>query len=324
MSFSAVLGIDVSKDTLACNLVHAQTHRSLRELSVPRTAAGVTKLLAQIPADVPWVMEPTGRYSLEVAKLALAAGRTVLMADPKAAHHYLKSLSPRAKTDKIDSRGLALLALDRKLKPYPVKAAPLEKVDQLLAARRGISEALSRLKQQARELPYAADPLQQAIADLQKQQKELDRQLEAAAKQEPLLATVKELRRVPGIGLLTAVTAVSRLAARAFAHPDAFVAFMGCDIRIVESGKRRGELGLSKHGDAEMRRLFFLAAKSSVRAKESPFTAQYEREQRKGLKKTAALCAVARKIARLVWSLYQHQSRYDPARVYQAAACPAA
>jgi transposase len=158
---------------------------------------------------------------------------------------------------------------------------------------------------------------------LQKQQQALERQIEQATKQEPSLAAVTSLLPVHGIGLLTAATAVSRLSARVFARPDQFVAFIGWDIKVRESGTRKGEMGLTKHGDAELRRLFYLAAMASVRAEGSPFAAQYEREKQKGLKKTAALCAVARKLARVVWSLHRHQTRYDPQRVYRAVGQPA-
>jgi transposase len=292
-------------------------------MSVPRTEAGVRQLLAQLPPEVPWVMEPTGSYSRMVAQLATQAGRIVLMADAKAARHYLQSHSPRAKTDKIDARGLARMALDRPLKPYPLKAAAPEKLDQLLAARRGITEAMARLKQQARELTHAAEPLKEAVAALRKQQQALERQIERVTQEEPSLATALPLQEVPGIGLLTAATAVSRLSARSFRHPDAFVAFIGWDIRVRDSGKKKGQRALTKQGDAELRRLFYLAARSSIRAQGSPFAAQYEREQTKRLSKTAALCAVARKMARLVWSLYTHQTRYDPERVYRAVGQPA-
>lgn len=323
MSYTAVLGIDVSKETLVCALLDARTRKPRWQKSFPNTAAGVGKLLAQTPADVPWVMEPTGNYSLSVAKLVQPTGRTVLMADPKAAHHYLKSRQARAKTDKIDSVGLALMVLDRELKPYPIKPAAMEHVDQLLAARRGISDALARLKQQARELSHAAGPLQKAIQGLQEQQQELERQIHQLTQQEADLAVAAELDRVPGIGLITATTAASKLAARPFAHADQFVAFIGYDIRVRQSGTKKGEMGLTKHGDAELRRLFYLCAKSSVRTKDSPFAAQYEREKKKGLKPTAALCVIARKMARLVWSLHHHGTRYDPARVYQAVCQPA-
>lgn len=125
------------------------------------------------------------------------------------------------------------------------------------------------------------------------------------------------LEKVPGIGPITAATVASRLVERSFPHSDSFVAYCGLDVAIKQSGQKRGNYGLTKQGDAELRRLLYLCAQSSVRAKNSPFKAHYEREQAKGLSKTAALCAVARKMARLCWSLVEHNQSYDPDRVYQ-------
>jgi transposase len=313
-----VLALDVSKEELVCTLMDRKTRQTRFETTVPNTAAGVRRLLARTPLEAVWVLEPTGSYSLPVVKQAQAAGRTVWMADPKKARRYLQSLTSRAKTDRLDSRGLALFALDRTLRPYPVKSAPVEQVDQLLSARKGIADAVSRLRQQMKELPHAAGTLKEAVEELQKRQRQLEQKIEQLTKTEPTLSAVARLRKVPGIGLITATTAVSRLAARGFARPEEWVAYIGYDITIRQSGKRKGELGLTKQGDAELRRLFYLCAQSSLNAKETPFAAQYEREKKKGLKTTAALCAVARKLARVAWSLFHHESSYDPARVYQA------
>ena len=130
------------------------------------------------------------------------------------------------------------------------------------------------------------------------------------------------LQQVPGIGPVTAARVAARLAASEFTHSDQFVAFIGLDIRVRQSGQRKGHQGLTKQGDAELRRLFYLCAQATLRARESPFVAQYEREQQKGLAKTAALCAVARKLARLCWSLARHGSDYDPTRVYRDSRLP--
>jgi transposase len=313
-----VLALDVSKDELVTTLMNDQTRQPRWEKTVPNQEAKIKRLIAQTPADAVWVLEPTGRYGLLAVKLARAAGRTVVMADPKKARRYLQSLSTRAKTDRLDSRGLALFALDRPLRPYPVKSEALEQLDQLLSARRGIADAVSRLRQQMKELPYAAGPLQEAVAELKKRQRRLEQQIEQLTKQEAAMAPVAALRQVHGIGLITAASAVSRLAARTFGRPQEWVAYLGYDIAIRQSGKRKGELGITKQGDAELRRLFYLCAKASLTAKGSPFLAQYEREKQKGMKGTAALCAVARKLARLAWSLVRHGTTYDPARVYQA------
>jgi len=245
----------------------------------------------------------------------------VRLAQPKKAQLFLKSVQSRAKTDKLDAAGLALYGLSCEgsacaLAPYPLKSDMQEHLDQLLSARRGLSQSLCELQARQRELPRAASTLEPAVVALQIQLKEADRHI-ASLTREPELIVSKELQKVPGIGPVIAATLVSRLTARSFSHADQFVAYCGLDVRVRQSGKRSGQLGLSKQGEAELRRLLYLAAQASLRAKGSPFKAQYERERTKGLSSTAALCAVARKLARLSWSIVHHHSAYDPARVYQ-------
>lgn len=316
-----MLGIDVSKDTLSCTLLDAATRRPLWHKEVRNSGAGWKQLLTQAPRTAPWILEPTGRYSHHVARAAREAGRDVRLAQPKKAQLFLKSVQSRAKTDKLDAAGLALYGLccegtSCELKPYPLKSEMQEELDQLLCARKGLSQSVCALQARQRELPRAAPTLAPAVAALQAQIKDADRQI-AALTTAPELAAVKELQKVPGIGPVIAATLVSRLSARSFGHSDQFVAYCGLDVRVRQSGQRRGQLGLSKQGEAELRRLLYLAAQASLRAKDSPFKAQYERERAKGLSSTAALCAVARKIARLSWSLVTHGSSYDPQRVYR-------
>ena len=86
--------------------------------------------------------------------------------------------------------------------------------------------------------------------------------------------------------------------------------------RVHQSGRRRGQPALSKHGDAELRRLLYLAALAASRTKhDRTFARRYTRERAKGLATTAALNAVARKLAKVAWSLVAHRTTYDPDRV---------
>lgn len=316
-----MLGIDVSKATLSCTLIDPATRQPRWHKEVLNNEQGIAQLLRRTPADVAWVLEPTGRYSQSVAQQACAAGRDVRLALPKPAQNFLRSVHSRAKTDKLDAKGLALYGLSRELKPYPLKSAMQDEVDQLLLARKGMSQAVCELQARQRELPYAAAALAPAISVLQEQLKQVDRQL-AQRTRAPELAAVGELQKVPGIGPVIATTLVSRLTGRHFGAADQFVAYCGLDIRVQQSGQRRGQLGLTKQGDAELRRLLYLAAQASLRAKASPFKAQYERERAKGMASTAALCAVARKLARLSWSLVTHGTSYEADRVYQQPAAP--
>ena len=315
-----MLGIDTSKNTLQCALRNPQDKKVLWEMEVQNTQAGVLQLLKRTPPEIPWVIEPTGRYSLGVVAEALQHGRRVLMAPPRKAKAFLASLQDRAKTDKLDSKGLALFAFSQSLAPYPLKDKALDMIDQLLSARKGLSTACSKLQLQSQELPEAREVLAEAIASLKAGIKALDKQIAALSAAEPKMAIAKTLRAVPGIGPVTSVALASRLAQKAFSHPDKFVAYLGLDIGVSESGQHKGKRGLTHQGDAELRRLLFCCAQSSLRSKESPFRAQYEREKAKGLSTTAALCAVARKLAKLCWSLHKHNATYDASRVYTAPA----
>ena len=318
-----MLGIDVSKGTLAAALVDPITHQVQWEQEFPNTSAGIARLLRRTPAHIPLVLEPTGRYGLAVVRQAMAEQRHVFVAQPRRAHAFLSALSPRAKTDRLDSRGLAVYGSCAVLAPYPVKSEAVDQLDQLLTARKGLSAALMRLRQQQDDLPYAAAALAPALVALAAQVKDLDRQIAArttapAGSASPAsdfpMATA--LDRVPGIGPVTAAALASCLVNKHFPSSDAFVAYVGLDVRVRDSGKRRGHRALSKQGNAELRRLLYLCAQASLRTKTSPFRGQFERERTKGLSTTAALVAVARKLARLSWSMVTNGTVFDPERVY--------
>ena len=69
--------------------------------------------------------------------------------------------------------------------------------------------------------------------------------------------------------------------------------------------------------NTNLRSLLFLYASSSLLCKDTGSKDPYEREKAKGLPSTAALCAVARKMAKVCWSIVQHGTQYEAARVYQ-------
>lgn len=311
-----MLGVDVSKAELVGTWRDRETERIRWQGVVPNSPAGIRQLLKRVPSGSV-VVEPTGRYGEALVRAVQAVGREVLLARPRQTRDYLRSLQSRAKTDRVDSAGLALYGLRERLRPYLLPSPAVEQVKELLAARRGLSQSLTSLKLQRASLPLAADALTPAIEALTAQLAALDRRLAEATEAAPELApAVAILDGVPGIGPVTAAALAACLVSKQFTHPDQFVAYVGLDIRVQQSGRRRGELGLSKQGDAELRRLLYLAASAATRVKHDPtFARRYAREQAKGLSNIAALNAVARKLAKLSWSLVAHNTAYDPQRV---------
>jgi transposase len=344
-----MLGVDVGKAELHGTWRDPETRRIRWQGAVPNTSAGIEKLLRRVP-QAPIVVEPTGRYGEPLIRAAQAAGREVLLAAPRKARAFLWSEQPRAKTDRVDSAGLALYGLTGRLRPYLLPSPAVDQVKQRLAARRGLSQSLTNLRQQRATLPLAADVLAPAITALERQIAELDRQMKRAlgAATEPpaqralpaaaaaaptvtdpdttvaaaaprglsLTTAAAALMAIPGIGEVTAPALAACLVDKQFTHPDQFVAYVGLDLRVSQSGQRRGQVTLSKHGDAELRRLLYLAALSAGNAThDTTFATRYQREQAKGLAKTAALNAVARKLAKVAWSIVTHGTTYDPKRV---------
>jgi len=338
-----MLGVDVGKQELHGTWRDPETRRIRWQGAVPNTDVGIRQLLRRAPG-APVVVEPTGRYGEPLIRAAQAAGREVLLAAPRKARAFLWSEQPRAKTDRVDSAGLALYGLTGRLRPYQLPSPAVDQVKQLLAARRGLSQSLTSLRQQRASLPLAADVLTPAIIALEQQIAALDRQMKRALESTPepdpqralaaaaaadppagpdpapqghsLATAAAALAAVPGIGPVTAAALSACLLDKQFTHSDQFVAYVGLDLRVSQSGRRRGEFGLSKHGDAELRRLLYLAALSAGNStRDRTFAERYEREQAKGLAKTAALNAVARKLAKVAWSMVTHGTLYDPKRV---------
>jgi transposase len=319
-----VLGIDVSKATLVSTLLD-DAQQPQWQGTVSNSREGVRQLLQRTPPTSPWVVEPTGPYSMGVVRHAQAAGRTVLLAPTTSAKAFLRAISPRAKTDRVDSLGLARYAQAVALRPYPRPSETVETVDQLLAARKGISQRIARLRQQRTALPLAAAPLDAAIVGLQEHLRELDRQLAQQTADPSQWPAVAALQTIPGVGPVTAVTVAACFATHHFPHADQFVAYCGLDTQVRESGQYSGTRRLSKQGDAELRRLLYLCAQANLRSRDpaNPFKQQYQRELAKGLATTAALVAVARKLARTCWSLATHGTTYDPDRVHRQPIPPA-
>jgi len=318
MNTNLMLGVDVSKNDLKCALAAPGAETPQWRMVVSNTKEGIGRVLEKSPATAPFVVEPTGRYSLLVVETALQAGRDVRLAPPRKSKQFISSLPGRGKNDDRDAFGLALFGHATALPPYRIKDEAVDQLDQLLSARKGLSHSLCAMRHQRSELAHAREVLQPAMEVLAQQIKQADKRIAAIVKANPQFAAARRLDAVPGIGPVTAAAVASRLQAKRFRRSAQFVAYIGLDILIRQSGQRKGEMGLSHQGDAELRRLLFLCAQANLRRKDSPFKAQYERERAKGLKSTQALCAVARKLAEVCWSLHRHGGKYEPERVYQS------
>ena len=131
------------------------------------------------------------------------------------------------------------------------------------------------------------------------------------------------LRQIPGIGPIGALTILAEAGdLRRFAHHRQFLKFCGLDLATYQSGQFRGTSKISKHGNARLRCIFWMAAQVAVRMKENSFRHKYERYLRDrpadADTKRKACVAVSAKIARVAHSLIKTGADYRP--FFEAAA----
>ena len=121
---------------------------------------------------------------------------------------------------------------------------------------------------------------------------------------------IANCQSMPGIGPLNALALATCYNRGDFRNSDQFVAFLGLDVRVRDSGKLRGKLKLTKRGDPEMRRLLYNAAMSFAR--DPRYKPLYERLRERGLSSTAAYVILARKLVRVTFTLMAKDIEFDP------------
>ncbi|MGB2887259.1 MAG: IS110 family transposase [Candidatus Acidiferrales bacterium] len=128
-------------------------------------------------------------------------------------------------------------------------------------------------------------------------------------------ADYQRLRRIPGIGPISALTILAEAGdLRRFSHHRQFLKFCGFDLATEQSGQFRGLSRLSKRGNARLRAVFWMAASVAVRMRENSFRAKFERYMRSDPgsadRKRKAYVAVAAKIARVAYALIRSGADY--------------
>lgn len=263
-------------------------------------------------------MEATGRYHRLLADTACSKGFTVIVLNPKDVSRYAKSVSPRASTDPIAARVIAEFASIREHRPYASPPAFVDALKNLVRTRAGLVKHRVALRNQAGQHSDIASLLRSAIASINQSVSKLDQDIIDAAKSVP---EYRLLVKVKGFGKLTAAYMTAMLASGVFQTSDAFVAFIGLDLRVRESGKHKGKRKLSKRGDPEARHLLYMAALAASQ-QPGPFADLRAHYLERGFTKTEAAVFIARKLARVAWDIYTKKQPYRADRVLNQPVSP--
>jgi len=312
MQTPLTIGVDVAKDTVSV----ACAHHTFAPRTLPNERTALLAFLRSLPQGSRLGLEATGHYHELLAALAVKAGFSVFVLNPKDTRHYARGVGLRAKTDRVDAALIARL-IERehdKLHRYrPPTKAP-RTLDRLLKRRHKLTTVKGILRQSLTGLGGLGRELQTVLKRIDRLIALIDQRLAELITQHLERAQVyARLQTIVGVGPIVGAGLTSALARIPFKRADAFVAFTGLDPRADDSGHRKGRRRLSKRGPAELRRLLFNAAMSAIKTKTwQPIYAHY---RACGWPTTACLVIIARKIARTAWSLYHHDTTFNPQRL---------
>lgn len=297
------LGIDVAKHEL---VIHCW--ESGNTLTVRNEASAIQGWLSGLYGRVRLAIEPTSNYHFELVDQAHALDHGVFLVNPRQLVHYRESVNLRHKSDPDDAWLLAryLAHEARELRPFAPRNRQAQALWALLKRRALVVQSRQRLAQSLREVQLSHQALMTQFKQLIAR---IDRRMKALIRELGWQDDYRRCQSIPGIGPVNAAALTCAYYRGAFAGANAFIAYLGLDIRRRESGRFRGKRKLTKRGDSELRRLLYCAAKPA--RCHQRFQDFYQAQLDKGHSKIAANVILARKLARLAFTLMTRKESFN-------------
>ena len=327
------VGIDLAKNVFAVHAVDRDGRVVLRRL-VGR--GKLAELIAQLPPSLIGMESCTGAH--EWARRFQALGHSVRLMAPMFVAPYRKS----GKNDGNDAEAICEAVSRPNMRFVPIKTLDQQALLTLHRVRQGFvverTAVVNRIRGLLAEfgvvIPQRVESLRRelsahfetlpslaarAIRDLQQHLRVLDIRIGEYDLELKRLASANEdarrLQTIPGIGPISASAIVATVGSAAeFRNGRQFAAWLGLTPRQSSSGGKNRLGHISKRGDAYLRMLLVLGARSVLQTARR-HTDRLSRwvqsiHARCGYHK--AIVAVAAKNARIVWAVMAKKERFTP------------
>jgi len=297
------LGIDVAKDQHV--IYNWQTRQTTR---LPNQPGDIKAWLKTLHGPVRIAVEPTSHYHLVMVDEALALGYEVYLINPRQLAHYREAVNVRNKTDPLDAQLLAryLEHEDGHLRPFQPRDPRAQRLWTLVLRRATVIKSRQQLQQSFAEVQMS---IQGLLTQIQHLLVRIERHITTLIRELGWWSDYQYCLSIPGIGSGNASALVAAYHRGSFAGSDAFVSYLGLDVRIRESGRFKGRRKLTKRGEPELRRLLFCASHPARHYHR--FAEYYQRQLDKGLCKMAARVVLARKLARIAFTLMRNEENFS-------------
>jgi transposase len=324
-----VVGIDVAQKELVVSL-----GRLLEDLSTDLYASKSfsntqkghnmlidwVKKLAESTVSTQFVMEATGVYHETLAYSLVDRSCNVVVVLPNKISNYFKTLQVKTINDYTAAEAIARFGLERKLDNWQKPDPTLKKLRQLCREREQIVETRTITKNQLHAEQAEAEPnsgtvrrLKQLIVVLNKQVAQVKDEIEVLIKsKEELTQAVKLITTLPGIGVLTATTALAETNGfELIRNKKQLTSYAGLDVREKQSGTSiKGKSSISKRGNRYLRKAMHLPALAAIR-NDPKFKSVFIRLVEKHGIKMKAVVAVQRKLLEMIFTIYKTKTPYQ-------------
>jgi len=308
-----VAGIDVAKGKVdAC----------IRTLSMrpafPSTAEGRRRLLAWLRKHrvTKVVMEASGGYEREWAKVLRQAGIEVRIVDPKRVRNFALSAGRLAKNDAIDAEMIAWFAETFSQGPSQVYDADREELKALVQARLGLIDLRTRLGAQSEHAAHGLVQKAHAriVKGLDAEIAKLEAEISAKVKSSPDLAQrVDLIKSVPGLGETSAANLVAGMPELGQVSDKIAAALVGVAPYDDDSGKRRGDRRI-KAGRRWVRNAIYMPCVGAATLNNPVLKAFYRRLIAKGKEPKVAIIACMRKLIIILNTMLARRQKWDAKR----------
>lgn len=264
-----------------------------------------------------FLLEATGSYSDYLIELCARCRIKAVIINPKASHHFAKSLGIRNKTDKIDAR---MIYQYQRLINYQMISVPRinEEAKSLSAYLVSYQLAMKQRIALDNHLEHVRDKdlfglLKKELKRTQKLEEQILKRITAYILKHPRLkADYQRLLTIPGIGEKSAPALLYLFINYQGTNRNQITALCGLDPIQRQSGTSvKGKPKISKHGSKLIRKVLYMPMLSAIQTNPR-IKAFYQRLLRNHKVKKLAVIAAMRKMILIAHAIYRNKTEYVP------------
>lgn len=324
-----IAGVDVAKDELVASFGRIKENFEKEIISFQifdNSKKGFGQFIKWVEkmkdpdVNVQIVMEATGVYHQKFAYFLTDHQQQVVIVLPNKISNYARSLNIKTITDKTSSQAICWFGLDRKLDNWEKPQKNLSVLQQLSRETNQVIEqrvmTMNQLHaEKNKAVPHARtiERLEQRIAFLKNQEKDILREMQQIVEADPETADrVELLATIPGIGKASAIAILAETEGfNLIQNKKQLASYAGLDVREKISGTSvKGKPAISKRGNKNLRSRMYFPALSAIRS-DSRFRALFIRVTERTGVKMKGVIAVARKLLELSYTIDKNGLPYQ-------------